>query len=205
MPCAQLWARWSAGTLLAGAALLSGCVTVGNAKPPQRLLHLTSEVLAPAGGAVVASPGNVLVVAEPLTDRALSIPRVAVQVSPSEIAYLDGAAWVERPARQFRALLAETLRAQGGALVIEDDADTPRGATRLEGRLLAMGYDARQKAAVVRYDAIRRGADGTVTMRRFESVETGIMPKVAAVAPVLNRLANKVAADVAVWMAAPVK
>src|SRR6185295_44753 len=104
------------------------------------------------------------------------------------------------PARLFRHLLAETLRAKGSRLVFEDAEAMAAGRTRLAGRLLAFGYDAPSRAAVVRYDAVREGPGGVIATRRFEaSVPVG-KAEAKVVAPALNRAANTVAAQVADWV-----
>jgi cholesterol transport system auxiliary component len=122
-----------------------------------------------------------------------------VQVDAANVAYLQNALWVERPARLFSGLLAETLRARGGRLVfLESEANTP-GAVRLSGRLLEMGYDARDQAVMVRFDAIR-SKGGEIATRRFEHVVSGIAAKPEAVGPALNEAANAVAAEVAEWV-----
>ena len=121
------------------------------------------------------------------------------QVDETSIAYLKDGDWVERPARLFRSLLAETIRARGKRLVVEDDAEA-RGNLHLSGRLIALGYDAHTRSAVVRYDALWQDASGAIAMRRFEAVEKDVAPKASAVAPAINRAANRVAADVADWV-----
>jgi cholesterol transport system auxiliary component len=71
---------------------------------------------------------------------------------------------------------------------------------RLAGRLLAFGYDAPSRAALVRFDAVREGAGGAITTRRFEaSVPVG-KADARLVAPALNGAANAVAAQVADWV-----
>ncbi len=205
------------------AALLSGCVNLGGGKAPERLISFTPLASIAPGqeqgqgqsqgqGQEQGGGGVPILVVEPLTDRALAVSRVAVQVDATRIAYLPDVAYVERPARLFRGLLAEALRvkesgrakdegrAGGAAVVLEDDQPAPTGARRLSGRLLAMGYDAPSQAVVVRFDALWQGADGRLVSRRFEAVEPGVAPKPAAVAPALNRAANAVAAQVADWV-----
>lgn len=183
--------------------VLAGCVSIGGGKKaPPELLTLTPAVSAPAGSTASGSPAAALLVLEPETDQHLAVLRVPVQVDAARIAYLKDAVWIERPARLFRALLAETLRARGGLLVLEDNqAIVPVAGTRLAGRLIAMGYDAPGQAVVVRYDAIRTTSGGAVQTRRFESVLPGIPAKAEAVGPALNRAANDVAAQVAAWIA----
>lgn len=185
------------------ALALSGCFGLGGAKPPPVLFNLSAAAAVPAGAASMGKPGSdAVMVMEPETDRRLAVQRVPVQLSASGVAYLQNALWVERPARLFRSLLAETLRVQGGRLVLEDDQAVPLVAQRLSGRLLDMGYDAQRQAVVVRFDALRSDASGVLASKRFEAVVPGISAKPEAVGPALNKAANEVAAQVADWMKA---
>lgn len=179
---------------------LSACVSLGGAKPPPLLFTLTSASIAPAGAAASGKLSEAIVVLEPETDRRLSVLRVPVQVDDANVAYLQKAAWVERPSRLFQNLLAEALRAKGGRLVLQGDGTDAKGAQQLTGRLVDLGYDARSQSVVVRYDAMRNLA-GVVSTRRFEAVERGISAKPESIGPALNRAANAVAAQVAEWTA----
>lgn len=184
---------------LAAVLLLGGCLSLGG-KTPKQLIGLTPENAAPVGDLGGAALRDALVVLDPETDRRLDVQRVPVQVDDATIAYLKDATWVERPARQFRRLLAETIRAKGKRLVVEEGDPSEGGKLTLGGRLLDMGYDARSRSVVVRFDALRSDAAGNVVSRRFEATVTGVAPKVEAVAPALNKAANDVAAQVADWM-----
>lgn len=181
---------------------LSACVNIGGkGKLPPSLLTLTPAAVAPAGSGASAAPAEALMVLEPETDQYLSVLRIPVQVDDANIAYIKNVQWVERPARLFRALLAETLRAKGTRLILEDtQATVPVAGSRLAGRLIAMGYDAQSRSVVVRYDAIRTGAGGAVQTKRFESVIHGVKADRKALGPALNRAANDVAAQVADWV-----
>ena len=189
-------------TIALVALALGGCVNLGTGKPPEHLIRLSSEAPVAAGPAVSGKGAGVLVVAEPEADRVLAVQRIAVTVNATDVAYLKGAAWAERPTRLFRALLAENLRAGGKRLVIEDDTDAPAGARRIEGKLLALGYDARSHAVVVRFDALLRGPDGSVALRRFEVVQPHVRPQAKPVAAALNHAANQLANQVAEWVGA---
>lgn len=185
------------------ALVLSSCFGLGGGKPPPVLFNLSAAASAPVGAASMGKPGtDAVMVMEPETDRRLAVQRVPVQLSASGVAYLQNALWVERPARLFRGLLAETLRAQGGRLVLEDDQAVPLVAQRLSGRLLEMGYDAQRQAVVVRFDALRSDASGVLASKRFEAEVSGVSAKPEAVGPALNKAANQVAAQVADWMKA---
>lgn len=177
---------------------LAACVSFGGKAPPT-LFSLTAAKSAPAGTAVTGKLAEAVVIAEPETDRRLAVQRVAVQIDDANVAYLKDAMWVERPARLFSGMLAETMRAKGGRLVfLESEAAGP-GTLRLSGRLLEMGYDARAQSVVVRFDAIR-SKGGEISTRRFEHMVSGVPAEAKFVGPALNEAANAVAAEVADWM-----
>lgn len=184
---------------LAAALPLAGCVKLGS-KVPDQLISLTSQAVAPAGVIGTGRFADAIVVLDPAAERRLDVQRVPVKVDAATIAYLKDATWVEKPARQFRRLLAETIRAGGGRLVVEGDDYDVSGRIVLSGRLLDMGYDAQSQAVVVRYDALRENADGSIQSQRFEATVPGVAPRARAVAPALNRAANDVAAQVAQWL-----
>jgi cholesterol transport system auxiliary component len=184
---------------VAAVLLLGGCLSLGG-KTPEQLIALTPDRTAPAGDIGASPLREALVVIDPEAERRLDVQRVPVQVDDTTVAYLKDATWIERPARQFRRLLAETIRAQGKRLVIEGGDAAEGGKVTLGGRLLDMGYDARSRSVVVRFDALRTDATGRAVSRRFEAKVEGVEPKVEAVAPALNQAANEVAAKVAVWV-----
>ena len=194
----------SLATLMAPALLLalSGCISLGGGggKAPGALLTLTADKQIPAGTTASGTFSRAILVMEPETDQRLAVVRIPVQIDDTQVAYLVGATWVERPSRLFRSLLAETLRSRTGTLVLEDTQAAPSDGLRLSGRLLEMGYDARNGSVVVRFDAMRTGTDGVVTTKRFESIVPGIPAQAALVGPALNKAANDVARQVAEWL-----
>ena len=193
-----------------GALGLSGCVSLG-AEVPDSLLTLSPTASAPIGaGAVAGSEGGpgAIAVMTPEVPAKLDVLRVPVDVNDTQIAYLPETFWVEKPARLFRRLLGETLRAElaedAGAdavpLVLDND-DTPTLASLyLRGSLSELGYDAQTSSVVVRFDAIRSDSEGQIVTKRFEARESGVVAEAASVGPALNRAANTVAAEVADWM-----
>ena len=86
-------------------------------------------------------------------------------------------------------------------MVEDSQSSVPVTGTRLSGRLITMGYDARSGSVVVRYDAMKTGPKGELLTKRFESVVPGVAPLAAEVGPALNKAANDVAGQVAAWMA----
>ena len=183
----------------AGALALAGCVSFGPDLPDQ-LYTLTPTTTAPAGSAASGNPAAGLAVLEPLAVQRLTVTRVPVMIDEASVAYLQDAIWVERPARLFQRLLAETIRAQSNRLVLSDDDLQYAAETKLSGRLIDMGYDVPTSSAVVRYDAVLQLPDGQVLTRRFESAVPGIAAEASVVGPALNQAANQVAAEVAAWV-----
>lgn len=179
---------------------LSGCISLGG-EPPESLLTLSAEARAPVGAGVGSTGARPVVAVLAIdTPAKLDVLRVPVAVTPTELAYLQGAFWVEKPARLFRRLLGETIRAQGTAMVLDGDETALLATRTLRGTLTEMGYDATSSAVVVRFDAVRIDGDGTVSTRRFEAIESGVLAEQRAVGAALNVAANRVAADVAAWV-----
>ncbi|WP_435418401.1 ABC-type transport auxiliary lipoprotein family protein [Parerythrobacter aurantius] len=181
------------------ALCLTGCISLGK-EPPPALLTLTPATVIPAGSGTSGSNQSALTVVEPDAPAALSVTRVPVQVDASTVAYLKDAQWVERPSRLFRRLLSETIAAKSGRVVVDGLDPTIKTGQRLRGRLLDFGYDATTSSAVVRFEAIRDGADGSVVTRRFESIVPGVAAEAVPVGDALNRAANDVATQVADWI-----
>lgn len=183
------------------ALALSGCISLGG-EPPESLLTLSPAARAPAGPGVAAGAERpVIAVLAFDTPAKLDVLRVPVAVSDTELAYLQEAFWVEKPARLFRRLVGETIRARGQAMVVDGDDTATLATMTVQGTLIDMGYDAASASAVVRFDAVRIAKDGTVTTRRFEASESGVTADARSVGAGLNAAANRVAADVADWVA----
>lgn len=180
---------------------LPGCISLGG-EPPESLLTLNPEARAPAGqGIAQGGERPVVAVLTFDTPAKLDVLRVPVEVSATELAYLQEAFWVEKPARLFRRLVGETIRSRGAAMVVDGDDTAMLATVTLRGTLIDMGYEARTSEAVVRFDAVRVDKDGAVTTRRFEAREGGVTADTRAVGAALNTAANRVAAEVADWVA----
>ncbi|TRD10788.1 ABC transporter [Erythrobacter insulae] len=202
MPTRTPLASLRIGVIAAAAFAVAGCVSF-ETELPTSLLTLQSTNSAPAGSGAQAGDEDsegAIAVLTPETPAKLDVVRIPVTVSSTEIAYLQDAVWVEKPARLFRRLLGEALRTRSTALIIDSD-DTPTLAARtVRGTLFDMGYDAGTSSVIVRYEAIVADADGKAVSRRFEAVEDNVLPEAASVGPALNRAANSVADDVAEWI-----
>lgn len=193
-------ARLPRPMLAAGAvlALLSGCVSLGG-KAPAQLLTLTSDARPAAGSMASASVTDAIIVDVPTVERTLDQVRVPVQISDSAIAYVQDAIWADKPARLFRGVLAETLAAKSGRLVLDQVETGSERGMMLSGQLQRFGYDESARAVVVRYDAVIRKPGSPLRKQRFEaSVPVGTVDAVS-VGSALNRAANTVAVQVAAW------
>jgi cholesterol transport system auxiliary component len=184
------------------ALALTGCISLGG-EPPESLLTLSPAARAPAGPGIAGGAERPVIAVMPFdTPAKLDVLRVPVAVSDTELAYLLDAYWVEKPARLFRRVVGETIRARGQAMVVDGDDVAGSPTLILQGTLTEMGYDAATSEAVVRFDAVRIAKDGAVVTRRFEAREGGVTADARAVGAGLNAAANKVAAEVAEWIAA---
>lgn len=200
----EMMARTYTTARLGAAALalcltLTGCISFG-AEPPASLLTLTATAQAAAGSTVSAAPASAIAVLEPGVPQSLNAVRVPVQVNDTEVAYLKDAVWVEKPARLFQRMLAETIRTRTGRLVVDGETPDFAAAVRVQGTLGAFGYDAQTSSVIVRYDAVRAGAGDSVQTRRFEAVVPGVAPEAGPVGRALNQAANTVAGEVAAWI-----
>lgn len=184
---------------LAPLALLGGCLSLGG-KVPESLLTLTPTAMAPAGTTASGTQGSALAMVEFEAPASVDVTRVPVQVTDTELAYLKDAVWVEKPARLLRRLIAETVRARSGRVVVDGDDPGVEAMDRLQGTLRSFGYDARTREVVLVLDASRNGAGSQVQVKRFEARVPVAEPTVEFVAPALNQAANRVAQDVAVWL-----
>ena len=184
---------------LAAATLLSGCISFGE-DPPESLLTLTPTVTANAGSGASGNQDSALALVEFDAPQRLDVTRVPVQVTDSTVAYVQDAVWVEKPARLFRRLIAETIRAGSGRVVIDGDDPGVFADTRLHGTLREFGYDARTGEVVVAVDMARGGEGSQVTTRRFEARVPGVLPEAGPVGVALNQAANEVAGQIAGWV-----
>ena len=114
---------------------LAGCVSL-TPDLPESMLVLTPTAQAPAGSGGAATAAEAIAVLEPEAPAKLNVLRVPVQVDASNIAYLKDALWVEKPARLFRRLLAETIRVKSSKMVVDGDEPGLAADTRLRGTLL---------------------------------------------------------------------
>lgn len=173
----------------------------GNTQRPDAVYTLSAAppIAVPAGAAPVDMT-KAVTIDTPSVPGALQTLRIPVTVSDTAIQYVKGAQWSEQPNRLFQRLLADTL-VHSGVAVIDQRSSGQTGGRRLTGQLMAFGLDVRDGRQVrVRYDATLAGPEG-IRQRRFEREAPVGSADGADVALALNGAANRVAADVAAWVA----
>lgn len=190
----------AAALALAAMLALPGCISFG-AKPPAQLLSLSADHKVAPGA--VRTGGASLVVADPEAPKMLDTVRVPVQVTPTSVAYVTKVQWADTPRHLFQQMLAETIAASGNRIVLDPGQYSGVPGQRLMGALVAFGIDGPSNSAVVTYDAILSGPGGIVIAKqRFTaSVPVGSRIDATTVGTPLNAAANKVASDVAAWIA----
>jgi cholesterol transport system auxiliary component len=175
----------------------------GNDKAPVSLLTINATAQPVAQSQEPVKRTETIGVELPGVPTTLQTLRLPVVTSPTEVSYLVGATWAEQPNRQFQRLLADTLAASGQSVI--DMRQSPVSpAHSLSGTLRSFGLDVQDPAnpvVRVRFDAqiASPGAPQTVRLRRFETTEPSFDQRPAAVAAALNRAANRIAGEVAVW------
>lgn len=185
-----------------GAAALSACVSFGG-KPPPFLLTLDADQAPAAGQARTAGEDQALTILIPTAPQKLRTQRVPVQQDDASIAYVKDAQWVEAPQRLFQRLLSETVAARTNRVVLDEGQYLTAPGEQLAGQLMEFGIDETTNEAVVVYQAMLVDTGGkNVTQRRFEAREP-IGGKIEAkrVGAALTTAANRVAGDVAGWIA----
>ena len=183
---------------LLSVAVLGGCVRFG-AKPPAALMTIQSAAKVAPGTVAEASQGVVTII-EPDVPKALMTVRVAVHTGDNSFAYIPKAYWVDTPRNLFRAVLAETVAARNGVLVLDSGQFSMAAGKRVTGDLIEFGVDARSRQAIVTFDAAVMDKSSVTTKRRFTaSAPVGAITAEGA-APAIQDAANQVAVQVADWL-----
>lgn len=196
--------RTGAFRLGASAALLlalGGCISLGGKVPPY-LLTLDAAAAPQVAAPRTASEANVLTILIPTAPQKLKTTRIPVQQADDTVAYVVEAQWVEAPTRLFQRLLSETVMARSNRVVLDEGQYLTAPGDQLAGQLLEFGVDARTNEVVAVYQAMLVTAGGkSVTQKRFEARERIAAVESKAVGAALGVAANRIAADVAAWLA----
>lgn len=186
------------------AAALGGCsigsMLGGGGKAPPTLLTLTPEAPPSASLTRAANAGEAVTIATPVIAKELRTTRVPAQISPTDIQYITGLAWIDTPDRLFKDLLAETVRRTTGRVVLDQRQSGLDPGLVVSGQLYRFGYDDAARAVIVQYDgALSTQGGARVETRRFEA-QVPSDGTALSVGPALNRAANQVALDAAKWI-----
>lgn len=195
--------RLHAPAALALLLALPGCISLGG-KPPAQLLSLDAAQKVAPGTTRNVAAGSTITVADPEAPKMLDTVRVPVRITPTSLAYVTKVQWADTPRHLFQKLLAETIAATSNRIVLDPGQYSADGGQRLMGELVEFGLDEASNSAVVTYDAIIAGPGGTAIARQRFTASAPVGGKIDAtsIGAPLNSAANKVAADVAAWVAA---
>ena len=177
-----------------------GSLLGGGGKGPTTLLTLSPEAPAIGEFTRAAAAGQAVTVSTPIVPKELRTLRVPVQVSPTDVQYVEDAHWVDTPDRLFQDLLSEVIRRRTARVVLDPNQTGLDPGLIVSGELRRFGFDAASGQVVVQFDGALSTAGGTrVETRRFEASAPSDGSSVS-VGPALNRAANDVAYKVAAWI-----
>ncbi len=186
--------------ILLAALPLAACISFG-AEPPPSLLTLTTEATVATGQPQSSADAATILITVPAVPQKLSVLRVPVQATDTSVAYVKDAQWVEPPAQLFARLMADTITARTGHVVLSASQSRIDPGSRLAGELRDFGVDAATQEAVVIYDgALIRGGSEAIEKQRFEARVPVAAIDASSVGIALNQAANQVATQVADWV-----
>lgn len=187
-------------SLPAAAALMLGACSLpglgGGSDMPATLTTLATSVPPPAD---TVTRTRAVLFDTPLTPVAINTPRVAAVRGGTAIAYIEDLRLVDTPDRLFQQLLSETTYRRTNLLTVDPRQSGIVPALRVTGRLHRFEFDADTSEVVVVYEALWTRDELTGT-RRFEAREPAV-GYAADIGPALNAASNRVAVDVADWIA----
>ena len=179
---------------------LSACISFGG-KPPPQFLTLQPAAALPPGETQSSEAAKTITICVPTVPQELAAARVPVHQGGTAIAYVKDAVWVEPPSRLFARLLADTVTARTGRVVLSNRQSLMDPGARLGGELRMFGVDEATGEAVVTFDAtLMRGEAAVFEKQRFEARVPVSPIEAVPVGAALNQAANQVAAQVADWV-----
>lgn len=182
------------------ALALGGCISLG-AKPPKSLLTLTSTASVPVGQPQSSAKAETITIAVPWVPQELATGRIPVHSGAVAIAYVKDAQWVEQPSRLFARMLADTVTARTGRVVLSNRQSQIDPGAQLTGELRRFGVDAETNEAVVTFDAaLMRGPEAVFEKQRFEARVKLARIDAPSVGAALGTAANQVAVQIADWV-----
>lgn len=180
--------------------ITSACVSLGNTEAPPEFLVLTAKATSDVDAVNSSNAEDSVIVLIPDVPRRIDTNRIPVQISDSSIAYIQGAYWADKPAKLMQELIAETITASSGKLVLDVAQSNGLSKNKISGTLSRFGIDEKSLTAIVRYDAIKLNAEGKIEKRRFEARRDLSIIDAAEAGEALNEAANEVAIAIANWV-----
>lgn len=180
--------------------LNSACVSLGTTEAPPAFLVLTAKATSNSDAVNRSSAENSVVVLIPDVPRRIDTNRIPVQINDSSIAYIQGAYWADKPAKLMQELIAETITASTGKLVLDVAQSSGLSKNTISGTLSRFGIDEQELVAIVRYDAVTINAQGEIVKHRFEARRNINMINAIEAGEALNDAANEVAMAITNWV-----
>lgn len=190
----------TAGTLIATALTLSGCLSFGP-KPPPSLIRLTPTEQPAADAGQTIAPGRSVTVMFPHGPTEFSVLRVAVKSAGGKLSYIKGAQFADQPYKLLRDLFATVIEARTGRPVLDGRNYHVAPGIRIVEQVDDFSIDADRRQADLSVAVIQQLPDGkTVTTRRFEGHAPVSAITADAAGPALAQAANQVAMGIADWI-----
>lgn len=179
--------------------MTTSCVSLGNTEAPPTFLVLTAQNSIAANSVNSAAAADTIILSIPTVPRTLDTNRIPVQISDSSIAYIQGAFWSDKPAHLLQELLAETITATTGQLVLDGSQSKGLSENRISGTLSRFGIEESGSYAIITFDAVKRNKEGLIEKRRFEARRNVSIIDAQQAGAALNEAANEVAIAIANW------
>lgn len=179
---------------------LAGCIRFG-AEPPKSLLTLQTAATVPVGQPQDSGSQPTILIGTPSMTQEIATGHVPVHSTGTQVAYLADSQWSDQPSRLFQRLLADTVTARTGRVVLDRRQAMVDPGAQLTGDLRDFGVDATTNEAVVTFDAtLLRGKDPVFHKQRFQARVPVARIDAATVGPALSLAANQVAGQIADWV-----
>jgi cholesterol transport system auxiliary component len=192
-----------AAAVLAGLALLTGCVSVPDVPPRE---YYVLEDLGQPGAAQpgAATSARVLLVQPAAASPFYDTQHLAFSRAPGQRAYYQFAAWTERPARRLGELLTRRLEARGSFRAVAATTAGVRGDVVLNLRLEELYHDAGAPPGSARVELSAELIDATgrviVARRRFAQSAPSAGDNARAAVAAFNQATTALLEELAAWV-----
>ncbi|MEM9170593.1 MAG: ABC-type transport auxiliary lipoprotein family protein [Pseudomonadota bacterium] len=196
----RIWSAYRLLTVVAGAAVLSACVSVlPEADPaPARFSLQAGDYADAAAGPVDWS----LIVADPMATRAYDTVKIAVAHSAGRLDYYKGGEWSDRAPTLLRTAIVRTFENSGRILNVGGPVTMPIADYTLQTDVRAFHIDERgggARAAAEFFIRITDRRGRVVAAKKFVADEPVDVQDPGAFAEAFNVLSSSLLRDVADW------